>query len=98
MTEDASSKMFLVSNFMGYKKTDFRPILEHFIEMLWIMGQFPQNNLKMDKATYLALIIDKLPPSWKYFKHNLKHNKEESTLTQLGSHLRIKESLRTQEV
>nr|KAJ0195731.1 hypothetical protein LSAT_V11C700373290 [Lactuca sativa] len=33
-----------------------------------------------------------------YFKHNLKHNNDELTLTQLGSHLRIEESLRTQEL
>ncbi|GKA35517.1 zinc finger, CCHC-type containing protein [Tanacetum coccineum] len=42
-------------------------------------------------------IIDKLPPSWKDFKHNLKHLKEELTLVELGSHLRIEESLRVQD-
>nr|KAJ0190047.1 hypothetical protein LSAT_V11C800429990 [Lactuca sativa] len=52
----------------------------------------------MDEAIYVVVIIDKLPPSWKDFKHNLKHNKEELTLTQLGSHLRIEESIRTQEL
>ncbi|GJS40697.1 hypothetical protein Tco_0565740 [Tanacetum coccineum] len=39
-------------------------------------------------------IIDKLLPSWKDFKHTLKHLKEKLTLVELGSHLRIKESLR----
>nr|GEX31105.1 zinc finger, CCHC-type [Tanacetum cinerariifolium] len=42
-------------------------------------------------------IIDKLPSSWKYFKHTLKHNKEKLTLVDLGSHLRIEESLRAQD-
>nr|KAJ0208808.1 hypothetical protein LSAT_V11C400210700 [Lactuca sativa] len=50
------------------------------------------------EAISVAVIIDNLPPSWKDFKHNLKHNKEELTLTQLGSHLRIEESIRTQEL
>nr|KAJ0189301.1 hypothetical protein LSAT_V11C800397780 [Lactuca sativa] len=98
MAEDASSKKFLVSNFMGYKMIDSRPVMEQFHEMLRILGQFAQHNLKMDEAISVAVIIDKLPPSWKDFKHNLKHNKEELTLTQLGSHLRIEESLRTQEL
>nr|KAJ0217786.1 hypothetical protein LSAT_V11C300105360 [Lactuca sativa] len=98
MDEDASSKKFLVSNFMGYKMIDSRPVMEQYREMLRILGQFPQHNLKMDEAIVVAVIIDKLPPSWKDFKHNLKHNKEELTLTQLGSYLRIEESLRTQEL
>ncbi|KAL7586000.1 hypothetical protein Lser_V15G43853 [Lactuca serriola] len=98
MAEDASSKKFLVSNFMGYKMIDSRPVMEQFHEMLRILGQFAQHNLKMDEAISVAVIIDKLPPSWKDFKHNLKHNKEELTLTQLGSHLRIEESIRTQEL
>ncbi|GJX60713.1 zinc finger, CCHC-type containing protein [Tanacetum coccineum] len=46
------------------------------------------------KKFLVSCIIDKLPPSWKDFKHTLKHKKEELTLVELGSHLRIKESLR----
>ncbi|GJZ96713.1 zinc finger, CCHC-type containing protein [Tanacetum coccineum] len=42
-------------------------------------------------------IIDKLQPSWKDFKHGLKHNKDELSLVQLGSHFRIEESLRSKE-
>ena len=52
----------------------------------------------MDEAIFVVVIIDKLPPSWKDFKDNLKHNKEELTLTQHGSHLRIEVSLMTQEL
>ncbi|GKE36758.1 zinc finger, CCHC-type containing protein [Tanacetum coccineum] len=41
----------------------------------------------MNESIYVSSMIDKLPPSWKEFKHTLKH----------GSHLRIEESLREQE-
>ncbi|GKC49503.1 hypothetical protein Tco_1072248 [Tanacetum coccineum] len=34
---------------------------------------------------------------WRDFKHTLKHKKEELTLVELGSHLRIEESLRAQD-
>ncbi|GJU58576.1 zinc finger, CCHC-type containing protein [Tanacetum coccineum] len=50
--------------------------------------------MNMDEAIHVSCIIDKLPPSWKDFKHTLKHNKEELTLVELGSHLRIEESLK----
>ncbi|GJW45312.1 hypothetical protein Tco_0074111 [Tanacetum coccineum] len=43
------------------------------------------------------LYIDKLPLSWKDFKHTLKHLKDELTLVELGNHLRIEESLRVQD-
>ncbi|GKF43811.1 zinc finger, CCHC-type containing protein [Tanacetum coccineum] len=46
---------------------------------------------------FKSLIIDKLPPFWKNFKHTLKHKKDELTLVELGSHLRIEESLRMQD-
>nr|GEV40645.1 hypothetical protein [Tanacetum cinerariifolium] len=52
----------------------------------------------MDEAISVAVIIDKLPPSWKEFKHSLKHKKEELNLVQLGSHLRNEEGLRNKEL
>ncbi|GKE54168.1 zinc finger, CCHC-type containing protein, partial [Tanacetum coccineum] len=98
MAEDASAKKFLVSNFMYYKMVDTRPVMEQYHEMLRILGQYTQHNLMMDEAISVAVIIDKLPPSWKEFKHGLKHKKEELNLVQLGSHLRIEEGLRNQEL
>ncbi|GJR23337.1 hypothetical protein Tco_0971864 [Tanacetum coccineum] len=51
----------------------------------------------MDEAIKVSCIFDKVPHSWKDFKHTLKHQKEELTLVELDSHLRIKESLKTHE-
>ncbi|GJV30166.1 zinc finger, CCHC-type containing protein [Tanacetum coccineum] len=97
MAEDASSKKFLVSNFTNYKMTDSRPVMEQYNELLGILGRFTQHKMNMDEAIQVSCIIDKLPPSWKDFKHTLKHLKEELTLVELGSHLRIEESLRMQD-
>ncbi|GJW38161.1 zinc finger, CCHC-type containing protein [Tanacetum coccineum] len=49
------------------------------------------------KKFLVSCIIDKLPPFWKDFKHTLKHLKEELTLVELGSYLRIEESLKVQD-
>ncbi|GJS67898.1 zinc finger, CCHC-type containing protein [Tanacetum coccineum] len=97
MAEDASSKKFLVSNFTNYKMTDSRPVLEQYNELLGILGRFTQHNMNLDESIKVSYIIDKLPPSWKDFKHTLKHLKEELTLIELGSHLRIEESIRAQD-
>ncbi|GKF43279.1 zinc finger, CCHC-type containing protein, partial [Tanacetum coccineum] len=96
LAEDASSKKFLVSNFINYKMTDSRPVLE-YNELLGILGSFTQHKMNMDETIQVSCIIDKLPLSWKDFKHTLKHKKEELTLVELGNHLRIKESIRVQD-
>ncbi|GJR15756.1 zinc finger, CCHC-type containing protein [Tanacetum coccineum] len=97
MVEDASSKKFLVSNFNNYKMVDSRPVMEQFNELLRSLGQYTQHGLKMDESISVSSIIDKLPPSWKDFKHTLKHGKDDLSLVQLGSHLRIEDSLRAQD-
>ncbi|MCH83011.1 wall-associated receptor kinase 2-like, partial [Trifolium medium] len=97
MAEDSSSKKFLVTDFNNYKMVESRSVMEQFNELLRILGQFTQHGLKMDETISVSSIIDKLPPSWKDFKHNLKHGKDELSLIQLGSHLCIEESLRAHE-
>ncbi|GAU45869.1 hypothetical protein TSUD_187020 [Trifolium subterraneum] len=97
MADDSSSKKFLVTDFNNYKMVESRSVMEQFNELLRILGQFTQHGLKMDETISVSSIIDKLPPSWKDFKHNLKHGKDELSLVQLGSHLRIEESLRAHE-
>ncbi|GJW74063.1 zinc finger, CCHC-type containing protein [Tanacetum coccineum] len=97
MAEDDSSKKFLMSNFNNYKMVDSRHVMEQFNELLRILGQYTQHGLKMDESISVSSVIDKLPPSWKNFKHSLKNGKDDLSLVQLGSHLRIEESLRVQE-
>nr|GEY87654.1 hypothetical protein [Tanacetum cinerariifolium] len=97
MAEDSSSKKFLVSNFNNYKMVDSRPVMEQYNELLRILGQYTQHGLIMDESISVSSIIDKLPPSWKDFKHTLKHGKDDMSLVELGSHLRIEESLSAQD-
>ncbi|GJT14862.1 zinc finger, CCHC-type containing protein [Tanacetum coccineum] len=97
MAEDASSKKILISNFTNYKMTDSRPVLEQYNELLGILGRLTQHNMNMDDVIQVSCIIEKLSPSWKDFKHTLKHLKEKLALVKLGSHLRIEKSLRVQD-
>ncbi|GKE65290.1 hypothetical protein Tco_1519451 [Tanacetum coccineum] len=97
MVKDASSKKFFVSNFINYKITDSRPVMEQHNKLLGILGRFTQHKMNVDEAIQVSCIIDKLSPSWKDLKHTMNHKKEELTLVELGSHLRIEESLREQD-
>ncbi|GJR23613.1 hypothetical protein Tco_0972140 [Tanacetum coccineum] len=97
MAEDASSKKLLVSNFTNYKMTASRPVLEQYNKLLGILERFTKHKMNMDESIQVSCIIDKLPPSWKDFKHTLKHLKEEWNSCGCGSHMRIKESLRAQD-
>ena len=97
MAEDSSSKKFLVSDFNNYRMVDSRPVMEQYNELVRILGQFRLHNINVDESFSVSSIIDKLPPSWKEFKHSLKHRKEDFTIVELGSHLRIEESLRSHE-
>nr|GEW15829.1 zinc finger, CCHC-type [Tanacetum cinerariifolium] len=91
-----------ILNGMSYSLSDVYMNFESAKEM-WdsleskILGQYTQHGLKMDESISISSIIDKLPPSWKDFKHTLKHGKYDLSLVQLGSHLRIVESLREQD-
>ncbi|GJT22979.1 hypothetical protein Tco_0892916 [Tanacetum coccineum] len=80
LNEDAFSKKFLVSNFNNYKMVDSRLVMEQFNELLRILGQYIQHGLKKDESISVSSIIDKLPPSWKDFKHTWKHSKDDLSL------------------
>ncbi|KAJ9556935.1 hypothetical protein OSB04_011549 [Centaurea solstitialis] len=97
MAEDVSSKKFLVGNFLNYKMVDTRPVMEQYHELQRMLGQFAQYDMKMDESISVSSMIDKLPPSWKDFKNNMKHKKEELTLVELGSHFQIEQSIRDME-
>nr|GEV46925.1 zinc finger, CCHC-type [Tanacetum cinerariifolium] len=55
---------------------DSRPIMEQYNELLGILGRFTQHKMNMDEDIQVSCIIDKRPPSWKDFKHTLKHFKK----------------------
>ncbi|XP_073033878.1 uncharacterized protein [Primulina eburnea] len=76
MQEDSSSKKFLVSTFLNFKMIDSRLVMEQFSKVEKMLNRFNQHKLHMDETIVFSSIIDKLPPSWKDFKKDLKHKKE----------------------
>lgn len=97
LVEDATSKKFITSKFFRYFMVDGRKVLEQFYELRQIVNQFKQHSLHMDEHIIVAAVIDKLPPSWKNFRKELKHRKEDISLADLESHLKIEEEDRNRD-
>jgi len=97
MTEDASSKNFLVSQFYNYKIVEGRSVLDQLHEIQRILSHYKQHKMHMDETIIVSSTMDKLPPFWKDTKRILKHKKEEMSLKELANHLRIEEELHVQD-
>ncbi|XP_028095149.1 uncharacterized protein LOC114295152 [Camellia sinensis] len=93
LTEDATSKKFLINNLMRFTMIDTKPIMKQFHEIQYILSQFRQKNMNMDEFIAVSSIIEK-QPSWKDFKKTKKHKKEDLNLEELAQHLRVEEESR----
>nr|GEZ44462.1 zinc finger, CCHC-type [Tanacetum cinerariifolium] len=77
-----------------YQNVKYFKELQDSLEAKYMAEDASNLHMNMNESIQVSCIIDKLPPYWKDFKHILKHQKEELTLVELGSYLRIEESLR----
>ncbi|XP_017621999.1 uncharacterized protein LOC108466152 [Gossypium arboreum] len=75
ITEDVTSKKFLVNHFNNYQMVDGHSVMEQFHDIEKMLNQFKQHDIKMDEMIVVSSIINKLPASWKDFKRSLKHKK-----------------------
>nr|GEV28772.1 zinc finger, CCHC-type [Tanacetum cinerariifolium] len=57
MAGDASSKKFLVSNFINYKMTDLKPVMKQYNELLGTLRIYTQHKMNMDEATQESLRV-----------------------------------------
>jgi len=72
MTEDTSSKNFLVSQFNNYKMLEEHFVVDQLHEIQRILSQFKQHKMNMDESIIVSSIVDKLSPSWKDTKKTPK--------------------------
>ncbi|KAK3002398.1 hypothetical protein RJ639_021497 [Escallonia herrerae] len=95
--EEASSKKFLVSNYMDFEMTNDRPISVQVCEFQLIANDICAVGMVLDENFHIGAIVAKLPPTWNEYRNKLKHKKEDLALDQLMQHLHIEEETRNRE-
>ncbi|CAN6679493.1 unnamed protein product [Malus baccata var. baccata] len=93
-TEDADMKKFVVDRFLDYKMTDSKKVINQVQELQLILHEIHPEGMSLSETFQVAAVIEKLPPTWKYFKNYLKHKRKEMGLEDLIVRLRIKEDNR----
>ncbi|KAK2997685.1 hypothetical protein RJ639_025752, partial [Escallonia herrerae] len=89
--EEASTKKFLILNYMDFKMTDDRHISVQVRELQLIANDICVTGMVLDENFHVGAIVAKLPPTWKEYRNKLKHNKKYLALDQLMQHLQIEE-------
>ncbi|KAK3035326.1 hypothetical protein RJ639_034034 [Escallonia herrerae] len=82
--EEASTKKFLVSNYMDFKMTDDRPVSVQVRELQLIANDICAAGMVLDENFHVGAIVAKLPPTWKEYRNKLKHKKEDLRRKQLS--------------
>ncbi|KAG5600281.1 hypothetical protein H5410_031651 [Solanum commersonii] len=94
LVEEASSKKFLVSNYMEFKMVDDKSITEQVQEFQLMANKISISGIALDENIDVGAIGSKLPPSWKEYRSKLLHKKEDLTLEKLLQHLQIEQETR----
>ncbi|XP_060198086.1 uncharacterized protein LOC132627041 [Lycium barbarum] len=91
LAEEASSKKFLVSNYMEFKLVDDKSITEQVQEFQLIANKIAISGIALDENFHVGAIVSKPPSSWKEYRSKLLHKKQDLTLEQLLQHLQIEQ-------
>lgn len=77
--------------------TDDKSVEAQSHEIQKIAHEIISEGMSLDEQFQVAVIIDKLPPSWKDFKNVLRHKTKELSLESLITRLQIEEEARKQD-
>ncbi|MCI19086.1 hypothetical protein A2U01_0040241, partial [Trifolium medium] len=76
---------------------DERSVEAQSHELQKIAHEIVTEGMPLDEQFQIAMMIDKLPPSWKDFKNQLRHKTKEFSIESLITRLRIEEESRRQD-
>ncbi|XP_021751459.1 uncharacterized protein LOC110717129 [Chenopodium quinoa] len=96
-TEEAGAKKYAVNRYLKFQMTDEKSVEVQSHELQKIAHEIISEGMALVEQFQIAVIIDKIPPSWKDFKNNLRHKTKEFSLESLITRLRIEEESRKQD-
>ncbi|GAU47899.1 hypothetical protein TSUD_25140 [Trifolium subterraneum] len=97
-TEEAGAKKYAVSRYLKYHMVDERSVEVQSHELQKIAHEIITEGMPLHEQFQISVIIDKLPPSWKDFKNQLRHKTKEFSIEGLITRLRIEEESRKQDI
>ncbi|CAJ2645227.1 unnamed protein product [Trifolium pratense] len=97
-TEEAGVKKYVVSRYLKYQMVDERSVEVQSHELQKIAHEIITEGMPLHEQFQISVIIDKLPPSWKDFKNQLRHKTKEFSIEGLITRLRIEEESRKQDM
>ena len=95
-SENVGSKMFVIGRFLDYRMVDTRSVVEQVEEFQMIVHSVIDEQMPLLERFIAGVMIEKLPQSWSYFKHGIKHELKEVGLEDLIVRIRIEEDNRKQ--
>nr|GEW74518.1 hypothetical protein [Tanacetum cinerariifolium] len=90
--EDAGTKKFVVACFLDYKMVDSKKVISQVQDLQVLIHDIHAGGMTLSETFQVAVIIEKLPPSWVDFKNYLKHKRKEMSVEDLVVCLRIEEN------
>ncbi|KAB2595294.1 hypothetical protein D8674_030744 [Pyrus ussuriensis x Pyrus communis] len=97
---DFLAKNYILNGFryLKYQMVDDKSVEAQSHELQKIAHEIISEGMVLNDQFQVAVIIDKLPPTWKNFKNSLRHKTKGFSLESLITRLRIEEEARKQEM
>ncbi|XP_062075777.1 uncharacterized protein LOC133779894 [Humulus lupulus] len=95
--EEARTKKYAISRYLKYQMVDDKLVEAQSHEIQKIAHEIISEGMILDEQFQVAVLIEKLPPSWKDFKNVFRHKTKEFSLEILITRLRIEEEARKQD-
>ncbi|KAK0603801.1 hypothetical protein LWI29_008782 [Acer saccharum] len=97
-TEDAGLEKYHVGKYLDFKMIEGKSIIDQTHELQHLVLELNQAGIPIHEKFAVAVIIEKLPDSWKKFGLYLKHKRETISLDDLLVSLQIEEKAHERDI
>ncbi|XP_057775321.1 uncharacterized protein LOC130994291 [Salvia miltiorrhiza] len=95
--DKTNTTKYVVAKWLDYKMVDSRPVMDQVEEFQTLSHEVQAEGMPLADALLVAIIIEKLPPSWKSFQNLLKHERSEMSVATLVSKLQMEDHVRSRD-